>query len=272
MSNPNSKLDNWVPNIWNDGKLKLRAAPIQDGAWDAVLRIKQRENNPCIEISTGVKTQKGAVIKHDIGMGPRELEELIYVLEQVSKSKTAVSFELENWGYSYFFDRETNKSKRSENVEILARFSLEKREDGQVTFTVALKNGKIVIPFEFKGSEYHRWMRNGTYIPEGESSKIAALAWCANVRSAYNFMYASQWEEPAFEKRKRLERMQNATGAAGGGGGFGGGGNNRGYSQGNNQGGGQGGFNKQAPQQPQNSYKPPAPAPMIDSFDDDAPF
>ena len=68
MSNPQDRLANWVPNIWNDGKLKLKSTPLQDGAWDPVLRIKQRENNPCIEISTGVKTQKGVVIKHDIGM------------------------------------------------------------------------------------------------------------------------------------------------------------------------------------------------------------
>ncbi len=260
MSNPQDSLANWVPNIWNDSKLKLKAAPLQDGAWDPVLRIKQRENNPCIEISTGVKTQKGVVIKHDIGMGPREFEELIYMMEQVARAKAAVSFELENWGYTYFFDRETNKSKRSENVEILARFSLEKREDGMVLFTVALKNGKMVIPFEFKGSEYHRWMQNGQYVPDAESSKIAALAWCSNVRNAYNFMYASNWEEPAFEKKKRMERIQNATGAAGGGGGFGGGQQNRSFG---------------GPKPPQQQgYRPPsAPtAPVVNAFDDDIPF
>lgn len=259
MTTPADRLAAWVPNLLNDGKLRLRANAIQEGAWEPTLRVKQRENNPCIEINTGVKTQKGTVIKHDIGMGPREFEEMIYVLEQVAKANTAVSFELENWGYSYFFDRDAGKSKRSENVEILARFSFEKREDGMVTFTVALKGGKVVIPFEFKGSEYHRWMRNGQYVPEGESSKIATLAWCANIREAYNYMFTAKWEEPAFEKRKRLERMQNATGQQQGGQ------NNRGYSQPQQQ---SGGYNK--PQSaPQPAYQPPSP---IDSFDDDAPF
>lgn len=264
MTTPADRLAAWVPNLLNDGKLRLRANPIQEGAWDPTLRVKQRENNPCIEINTGVKTAKGTVLKHDIGMGPREFEEMIYILEQVAKSKTAISMELENWGYSYFFDRDAGKSKRSENVEILARFSFEKREDGMVTFTVALKGGKTVIPFEFKGSEYHRWMRNGQYVPEGESSKIATLAWCANIREAYNYMFTAKWEEPAFEKRKRLERMQAATGTGGQGGGFGGGQQNRGYSQPGQQ---QGGYNK--PQQ--QAYKPPAPSP-IDTFDDDMPF
>ena len=242
----------WVADIFNDTKLVLRAPPVQEGGWDARLRVKMRQNNPCIEINSGIKTSKGKIMKYDVPMAPRPFEQLMYMVERVAHSKVPVAFELENWGYQYRWNSSTNKSERDAEISVIARFSIAKDETGIVSLSVAVQNGKTVIRFPFAGDEYHRWMANGNYMEPGEVSKLEALSWATTWREVYIQSFVTKWEEPEWEKAKRIERMAQATGG-GGGGGF--------QNRQNNQGGG--GFQKQA--------QSPASSPM-DSFEDDLPF
>lgn len=206
----------WTPDIFHDDKLFLRGEPIQEGAWQTRMRIKKRGNNPAIEVSTGITGKNGQQYKHDIPMSPRVLEEMLYVIETVAAFNQPISYELENWGYQYKWNSQTRKSERSENVEVIGRISISKDATGVVGIAFAFREGKTIVPFKFKNDEYHRWMKDGNYMPEADQSKIAALAWCKNIREVYNYMYATNWEEPEWQKQKRIERMNKATGQGGG--------------------------------------------------------
>lgn len=208
----------WTPDIFNDDKLYLRGDPIQDGGWDTRMRIKKRGNNPAIEVSTGIKDKRDRQIRHDIPMSPRVLEEFLYVIEAVATYKSEISYELENWGYTYNWNAQTRKSERSENVSVIGKISIHKDATGMVGITFSFRGGKTIIPFKFTNDEYHRWMKDGNYMPDSDQSKIAALAWCKNIREVYNYMYVTKWEEPEWQKQQRIERMNKATGGGQGGG------------------------------------------------------
>lgn len=214
-------LASWVPDVFSDDKLYLYGKPIQDGGWNPRLRIKKRGNNPCIEVSTGLKDKKDRQIKNDIPMSPRVFEEFLHVLESVAAYPSAVSFELENWGYQYRWNQQTNKSERGQEVEVIARISISKDEAGIVGVAFAFRNGKMVVPFIFESDQYHKWMRSGNYLPEADQSKIAAQSWAKVTREVYTYMYLLEWTEPEWQKAKRVERMAKAGGGnQGGGGGF----------------------------------------------------
>lgn len=209
-------LESWVPDVFSDDKLYLYGKPVQEGAWNPRARVKKRGNNPCIEVSTGLKDRKDRVIKHDIPMAPRVFEEFLYVLETVATYKSAISFELENWGFQFKWNQQTNKSERGQEVEVIARISINKDETGLVGLTFAFQGGRSIIPFVFESDQYHKWMTNGNYLPDADGSKIAALAWAKTIREVYVQMYLTEWKEPEWQKQKRVERMQNAQGGGGG--------------------------------------------------------
>lgn len=243
MSNQQQGQQGWVPNIFNDGKLAIQGKPIADGGWNSRLRIKTRENNPALEVNTGMKDKRERLIKHDVPMSPRVFEEFLYVLEVVASFKGKTSFELENWGYTWRWNSQTNKSERSENVEVICMMSIYKTEAGLIGIDFSFNRGKTVVPFVFTSDDYHKWMVNGNYMEEGDTSKIAVISWVRIIREVYAQMYIREWKEPNWQKEKRLERMAKATGQGGGynsgggnynrggGGGFQGGGQNQGHQQ-----------------------------------------
>lgn len=240
MSNFNSNQQNqpaWEPNVFNDDKLTMKGKALQEGGWNTRLRLKQKENNPCLEVSTGLKDKRDRQIRHEVPMSPRVLEELLYVVEVVANYKAAVSFELENWGYTWKWDAQANKSTRSDAPEIICKISIHRNDAGIVGIDFAFRGGKTIVPFVFEADEFHKWMTGGNYMSDGDQSKISALAWAKTIREVFAQMYVKEWTEPEWQKRSRLERMQRATGQGGG----------DGYNS-NRQSGGQrqqgGGFNQ----------------------------
>lgn len=221
--------EGWTPDVFSDDKLYLYGKPIQEGGWNPRMRVKKRGNNPCLEISTGLKDKKDRQIKNDIPMAPRVFEELLYVLETVATYNSSISFELENWGYQYKWNPQTNKSERGQEVEVIARISITKDESGMIGLIFAFRGGKTIVPFYFEADQYHKWMRGGNYLSDADQSKIAAISWAKMMREVYTHMYLTEWKEPEWQKQKRIERMNNATGGNGG--------NNYSQRQGNSGGG-----------------------------------
>lgn len=238
----NQNQKSWEANVFNDDKLFLYGKPIQEGGWNPRFRVKMRGNNPCFEVSTGLKDKRDRQIKHDIPLQPRVFEEFLYVVETVASYKGSISLEMENWNYSFNWNPATNKSERSQEVEVIARISIAKDDNGLIHITFAFRNGKSIVPFTFEADQYHKWMRDGNYLSDGEHSKVAALAWAKLMREVYAQMFVTNWEEPEWQKQRRVERMNRATGGGGGGGG--------GY-QGNRNNQGNNNFNRQNQQQNQ---------------------
>lgn len=248
------------PGCMDDSKLRLYGTPIQEGAYPPSLRIKLIENNPCIEVDLGMKTEKGYPMKIEGPMDPREFNTLLILLEKVAAYPNAISFEVENWGHPFIWDREQGKSIRSKDRVIISKTQVQKREDGVVTIALAAKKMQLV-EFVFEPGDFHPITQNGQPAPLKITSPVAAAGWAKALSDIYNTNFAVNWKEPEFQKKKRLERMANAQQRQGGGGGG---------QQYNRQGGGGGGQqynNNQQQQRPQQ-----APAPAADSFDDDIPF
>ena len=253
------------PGCMDDSKLRLYGKPIQEGAYPPSLRIKLIENNPCIEVDLGMKTEKGYPMKIEGPMDPKEFNTLLILLEKVAAYPNEISFEVENWGHPFIWDRDQGKSIRSKDRVIISKTQVQKRADGVVTIALAAKKMQLV-EFVFEPGDFHPITQNGQPAPLKITSPVAAAGWAKALGDIYNTNFAVNWKEPEFQKKKRLERMQNAQ--ANGGGQRQGGGNN--FNRPNNGGGGgnnyNGGNQQQAPRPQQ------APAPASDSFDDDIPF
>ncbi|MNQ02260.1 hypothetical protein D3C85_149290 [compost metagenome] len=263
MSNGNEKARR-DPMCLDDSKLRLYGTPIQDGAYPPSLRIKLIENNPCIEVDLGMKTEKGYPMKIEGPMDPQAFSTLLVLLEKVAAYPNAISFEVENWGHPFIWDRDQGKSIRSKDRVVISKTQVQKREDGVVTIALAAKKMQLV-EFVFQPGEFHPITQNGQAAPLKITSPVAAAGWATAMREIFMTNFAINWKEPEFQKKKRLERMQNAQN--GGGQRQGGGGNNY-----NRNGGGGGGNNYNGGQQQQQQRPAPAPAPASDSFDDDIPF
>ncbi len=267
FGNNQGSQQSWEPDVFNDDKLVMKGKPLQDGGWDTRLRLKKKENNPCLDISTGLKDKKDRQIRHEVPMSPRVFEEFLYVLEAVAAFKSSVAFELENWGYTWRWDQQAQKSTRSDAPEIICMISIHKNEQGVVGIDFAFRGGKTIVPFVFEADDFHKWKSNGNYMAPGEQSKIAALAYAKVMREVYVQDFVANWKEPEWQKRARVERMQKATGQ--------GGGYNNNRQQNNNYGAG-GNYNNNRTQ----NNQPPAGADndFSDSFgtsmgfDDDVPL
>lgn len=248
------------PGCMDDSKLRLYGTPIQEGAYPPSLRIKLIENNPCIEVDLGMKTEKGYPMKIEGPMDPREFNTLLILLEKVAAYPNAISFEVENWGHPFIWDRDQGKSIRSKDRVIISKTQVQKREDGVVTIALAAKKMQLV-EFVFQPGEFHPITQNGQAAPLKITSPVAAAGWAKALSDIYNTNFAVNWKEPEFQKKKRLERMANAQQRQGGGGG------GQQYNRNGGGGGGQQYNNQQQAPRPQQ-----APAPAADSFDDDIPF
>ena len=253
----------WVPSVIDDRVLKLTGnAPLQEGAFPPDLQIKwiAKTNAFSVKVNLGMKTDKNYPIVIETAIGLMAFLELCELLDLVAKASGPISFEMDNWGKPFIWDKSQGKSIRSPDVLNVSRFQVAKREDGMVVLSVAAK-GKKDVEFEFKGNEWHRVGRNGQS-DIGIASRVAVTAW-----SKFWFNFASDkfkedWAEPEYEKQRRIERMQNATGGNG---------------QRQSYGGGGGGQQRQnsAPQQNHQQHsqqQASAPSGPSDSFDDDIPF
>ncbi len=260
----------YEPDVFTDNKIKLYGKPLQEGAWSPMLRIKMSGNNPVVECSTGLKDPKGRPVRIDTPMSPVTLYQLLNVIDSVANSKAATSYELENWGHEFKWDPDQSKSVRSPERSVISRFSVEKTEEGVVKLTIAGGGrNRNVVPFEFGGDDWHKWMKDGNYVPEAGQSVIAVKAWTDVIRRVYISNFIHGWEEPAYERERRLQRIAAATGQGGGGKSYGGGGKpNGGYN--NNQGGAKPQYNNNHGQQPQRPAAPPQD--FGDMFDDDVPM
>jgi hypothetical protein len=142
---------------------------------------------------------------------------------------------------------------------IISRFQVAKREDGTVTFGATAK-GKPDLIHEFAQDEFHPIMQNGqpasVSFTSGHSAQAMAEAW----REVYYERFTNKWEEPEYQKKRRLENMARANGGGGG------------YQQ-RPQGNG-GGNNSGNNNQQQQSRPAPAPMGNDSGFEDgdDIPF
>lgn len=246
------------PTALDDWKLRLFAKPIQDGAKQPSLRVKLVENNPCIEVDLGIKTEgkngrEGYPISIETPMEPITFQALLDLIKRVANFKGQVAFELENWGKPFIWDRDQGKNVRAKEAMVISRFSIGKRDDGTVFFGVAAKN-KPSIEFEFKSNEWHQLYQNGAKVTAEISSSLAATAWANAWAEIYFQHFTSKWEEPAYLKQRRLENAQRHGGGGGG------------YQ-------GQPRAESNSPAQVNAASAPSAPAVMdMDSFDEDLPF
>lgn len=253
------------PTAIDDGKLKLYAKPLKDDgvARSPSLRVKMIENNPCIHVDLGIKTEgkggrDGYPISIETPMEPRSFMLLMNLIEDVASYKGVCSFVMENWGHPFIWDRDAGKNVRSKERLVVSKFCISKREDGMVTFGVTAK-GKQDVEFEFTPNEFHVIIPNGGIADVSLSSKLAAKAWATVWKEVFPQHFERNWAEPEFQKRRRLENMQRANGGGGGGG------NN--YNRQNNNGGG----GQQQQQRPAQTQQPVSQASGFDD-DDDIPF
>jgi len=258
----------WTPTVMDERNLKLRGEhALQDGAFPPEFAIKwiQKTNAFSIKVSTGTKTEKGYPISIETAIAALPLMELMELIDTVSKSPGAVSFEMDNWGQPFIWSKEQGKSIRSPDILNVSRFQVAKREDGSMVLSVAAK-GKKELEFEFKGSDFHRIQKNGE-ANKAMASRIAAQTWAGFWKKMAYDKYKDSWQETEYDKNKRIERMNKNGGGNGGGG-------NRSY---NNNGGGNNNYQQRPQQQQQQSAPAPASsgggnANFEDSFDDDVPF
>lgn len=262
MSNGNtSRKPPRDPMSLDDPKLRLYGKPLQEGAYAPSLRVKLIENNPCLEVDCGFKSDKGYPQKIEGPMDPQAFNTLMTLIEKVAAYPNEISFEMENWGYPFIWDNEQKKSIRSKERLVISKTQVAKRADGAVVIALAAKR-MPVVEFLFEPGEFHPITQNGQPAPVKLTSPMAAAGWAQALRDIYNTNFAINWVEPAYAKQKRLERMQNAQNRQNGGGG---GSNN--YNR-NNGGGGNNYNQQQAPRQ----QAPAADFDAGDSFDGDIPF
>lgn len=205
----------YTPDVFTDSKLKLYGKPLQEGGWATSIRVKMVGNNPAIEASTGLKDKKGRLIRIDTPMSPVTFDQLLSVIEIVASSKTAQSFELENWGHAFNWDASQQKSVRAEERSVLSRFSVERTEAGLIRLSVANKFNTVTV--DFVQDDWHKWMKDGEYVKDEQFSGMVAKSWARTIRKIYADTFVNTWTEPEFEKKRRLERIAKATGNQGGG-------------------------------------------------------
>jgi len=210
------------PTAIDDGKLKLFAKPLKDdgSARAPSLRVKMIENNPCIHVDLGIKTEgrngkEGYPISIETPMEPRSFNMLMCIIMDVAAAKGACSLEMENWGHPFLWNKDQGKNVRSPERMIISRFCISKRDDGMVTFGVAAK-GKQDVTFEFTPNEFHALTQNGQAVGVSISSKLAAQAWAGVWKDLYVTHFERNWVEPEFMKKRRLENMQRANGGGSG--------------------------------------------------------
>lgn len=259
------------PDVFSENKLKLWGPVLRTDARSSVVSIdKDENNNPVLTMDTGYRTEakngkEGRPVNVKTPMAPRPFRQLMNLIMKVARSKQPVSFEIDNWGYPWFYNRDAGKNERSKEKQVISRFQVEKREDGVVTFGVTAKGVDGVV-FEFKEDDWHITTQNGQPIDIRISSPEAAIAWAEQWLEVYSNDFRERWKEPDYAKAKRLERERERAAKFGNNNG---GGNYR--PQGQSQ--SQGNYNNGQQQQQQR----PAPAQTTpldsdDSFDEDLPF
>lgn len=254
MDNQQKKRERREIYVMDDKKLHLYAKPLQEGAYSPRLRVLFKENNPCIEVNCGTKTEKNYAITIEAPMAPLPFRTLMMLIEKVAASKQPCAFEMDNWGYPFIWDRAQGKNVRSKERLIISRTSVMKREDGVVAIALAAKN-KPTVQFEFQSDEFHPILQNGQTLDVGITSSMAAAAWASQMKDIVTSCYVDNWAEPEYEKKRRLERMQNNQNGQG----------NRYQNQSSNNRGSQQNSNGQNSQQPSASYQD-------NDDDDDIPF
>lgn len=208
------------PTVFDDIKLYLTTTPITAGDMSPRLRIKLYENNPVIDVSYGQKTDKGFQIKHETPIDPIVLGNILTMIELAARSKGAVSFEIDNWGHPFFWDKETHKNVRSKEKMNVSRLEIGRRETGEVYLKyMAVKKPELEFVFS-DSQDYHKLIQDGNPMSTSVSSMIAALSWSKAINAIYYSFYSTKWEEPEWRKRSRLERIAKHAGSGGGGGGY----------------------------------------------------
>lgn len=252
---------------FDDGKLTLWGKPLQEGASSPSFSIKPNENNPGVEINTGLKTDRGYPIKMEGRLDPIVFKTLLNLIVQVAGSPSGTAFEMECWGKPWIWDKGQGKNVRASEFMIECCLRVAKRDDGMVTLSAAAKN-KPTIEFEFAPSEFHPITQNGQRVSVAISSPMAAAAWADSWTEIFFNRFVKDWKEPEFEKQKRLDRMKKAQEK------FGGGGNRNGNNQRPQQSGGynSGQNSGNGGQRPQSGGSNFEDFGDNDSFDEEIPF
>lgn len=211
MSNQNQKKRR-DPHVFDDSKLYLYAAPINPGDKRPRLRIKLYENNPVIDVDYGQKTDKGYQITHDTPVDPIVLGNLLTMIEFAARSKSPVSFELDNWGHPFMWDREQGKNVRAKDKMNISRIEVGRRDSGEVYMKyMAVKKPELEFVFA-DDQDYHKLQQDGNPMSANTMGMIVALSWSRAINAIYYSYYALKWEEPEWRKRFRLEQAQKFGG------------------------------------------------------------
>lgn len=239
------------PGILTDNKLHLTLPPGPNGTRNRVLKFKMNENNITMVVDYGIFNDRSQrPVTSETPLDPIIFACYLELLEIAIKGKGACSWEMENWGKAWRWNKEQGKSIRDTESSVLSKVSIGKHENGVVFFAVAVK-GKDTLEFKFTPNEWLRILQDGNTVPDGFSSMVVASSWTKTMRDVHNQLYVKDWKEP---EHKRKFRQEQAAKRGQGGGGYNGGG---------------GGQQQSRPpqQQPQtgNSYGQ-------DDFDSDIPF
>lgn len=204
------------PTALDDWKLRLFAKPITTDGRQPSLRIKMIENNPCIDVDTGTKTEgkngrEGYPISIETPMEPITFQTLLEMIKRVALFKGQIAFELENWGKPWIWNKEAGKNLKSQEAMVISRFSIGKRDDGMVFLGVAARN-KPSIEFEFKPNEWHVIQQAGQAVSVEISSSLAATGWANAMTEIFALHFVTNWAEPEYLKQRRLENAQKHGG------------------------------------------------------------
>lgn len=251
----------YEPIVFDDPKLRLYGFPVAPNAKAPSFKWRLIENNPTIEIDYGTQNDKGQRVNHQTPMDPIEINRISEIIKIVAVSKVPVSYAFDNWGHPFIWDRDLKRSVRSKEKMNLSQVEIGKKETGEV-YIKYMSYKKPDAEFVFGDGQWHQIQQNGTPAPVGVVSRVSAMAWANALTSIYNTYYATNWTEPEWRRKFRLERQAQFAG-----GGQGGGNRNYGGNQNNNQGGGYNQQNQQ-PQQQNNNYNQS----IDNSFDDDISF
>lgn len=256
-------------NALDDKKLHLFAkAPLREGGMTPRLRIILDENNPVVDVDLGMKTEgrngkEGYPISIKTPMAIRPLRQFLNLVIYVARQKGEFAMGMDNWGYPFMWDKDLGKNVRSKDRLLISHFEIMKRGNGAVTLGVAAK-GKDTVEFDFASDEFHPVTQNGQAVDITLDSASAAVAWAEQLLETITHLHAAGWEEPEWQKQRRLENARKHNGGGGGNGSYGSG--NSGNSNGGNY----------PPRQSQPAPQQAAPAygggGDVDSFDEEIPF
>lgn len=219
----NSQAPKRIPGALDDSKLRLSAEAVNGSRRKPNLRVNLWENNPRIEVRTGVENDKNYGLISaalDLPVFFQVLDLIREACEQTQKWHVKIT----NQKFKFI------RGQRSEEPLDDTYIVIGRTEQGVIYISIlAYDKDRPRIKFDFLPSNFHKFTNaDGTPYDQGKLSQSHAKAWASVMSELIPHFFATNYEYIDYQARKQ----QRAGG--GGGGGF-----NRG-----GQGGGGGGYNR----------------------------